>query len=95
MGTCAVYILTNPTRTVLYIGMTTDLSSRIDAHKLSAVEGFAKKYNCKTLVYFEVTPDRDTALFREKQLKGWTRAKKNALITSSNPRWLDLSHTIT
>lgn len=95
MTTCAVYILTNPSHSVLYIGMTTDASRRLETHKSGALDGFAKKYNCRVLIYFEAVSDRDTALYREKQLKGWTRAKKEALISGANPHWIDLSHTIT
>jgi len=87
---CGVYILASPTNNVLYIGMSTQLPERIQQHKDKLVPGFASKYNCVKLVYFESTSDRDTALFREKQLKGWTRARKAELVTSKNPKWEDL-----
>lgn len=85
-----VYILTNPSHT-LYIGMTNDLVRRIYEHKHKLIKGFTSKYNIAQLVYFERTPDVRTAIEREKQLKGWLRAKKIALIEAQNPYWQDLS----
>ena len=86
-----VYILTNTYNTVLYIGVTNNLERRLYEHKNKLVEGFTKKYNLHKLVYFDTTTDVRSAIEREKQLKGWTRAKKNALIEEANPDWLDLS----
>ncbi|MCQ2573883.1 MAG: GIY-YIG nuclease family protein [Treponema sp.] len=86
-----VYILTNYTNSVMYIGMTNDLTRRINEHKSGLIEGFTKKYHVHKLVYFESTDDVNNAIKREKQLKGWTRAKKNALVETNNPEWKDLS----
>lgn len=86
-----VYILTNYTNSVMYIGMTNDLTRRISEHKSGLIEGFTKKYHVHKLVYFESTEDVNNAIKREKQLKGWTRAKKNALVETVNPEWKDLS----
>ena len=86
-----VYILTNSWRNVLYIGVTGSLQKRIWQHKNKAVPGFTSRYNCDLLVYFEEYDEIDQAIAREKQLKGWTRAKKNALIESKNPKWQDLA----
>lgn len=86
-----VYIITNPVHSVLYIGMTNNLIRRIDEHKRKVVPGFTAKYNCKELVYFESTEDVLSAIEREKQLKGWVRRKKIALIEQMNPNWKDLS----
>ena len=86
-----VYILSNWNDSVLYIGVTGDLQRRLYAHKNHLVKGFSNKYNTHKLVYYEYTGDVRVALDREKQLKGWTRAKKNALINKMNPAWRDLS----
>ncbi|MBS7261059.1 MAG: GIY-YIG nuclease family protein [Treponema sp.] len=75
----------------MYIGMTNDLTRRISEHKSGLIEGFTKKYHVHKLVYFESTEDVNNAIKREKQLKGWTRAKKNALVETVNPEWKDLS----
>ncbi len=85
-----VYILTNRSDT-LYTGVTSNLERRVYEHKNKLVEGFRKKYNLKTLVYFEETSDVRSAIEREKQIKGWTRRKKIALIESANPHRRDLS----
>lgn len=85
-----VYILTNRSRT-LYTGVTNDLIRRVYEHKQKLVPGFTEKYNISRLVYFEETSDVRDAIAREKQIKGWTRAKKIALIESINPEWKDLS----
>lgn len=75
----------------LYIGMTNSIYRRALQHKSGEIEGFASKYRCDRLVYYESFDDVHKAIGREKQLKGWTRAKKIALIESSNPRWEDLA----
>jgi len=85
-----VYIMTNRSRT-LYTGVTSDLERRVYEHKRKLVPGFTAKYRIKQLVYFEVTQDVHAAIAREKQIKGWLRAKKVALIESVNPEWNDLS----
>ena len=87
---CAVYIMTNRSKT-LYTGVTSDLIKRIWQHKQKLVEGFTKKYNISTLVYYELTESIVSAIAREKQIKGWVRAKKIALIESQNLGWKDLS----
>src|SRR5437764_10064842 len=84
-----IYLLSNKRRTVLYTGMCNDLRRRMREHKTGAVRGFTKKYNCDQLVYFEEFDEITDTISREKQIKGWTRAKKNALVTSSNPEWRD------
>ncbi len=85
-----VYILANIHRT-LYIGVTNDLQRRVFEHKNDVVPGFTPKYGIDQLVYFESTNEIHEALAREKQLKGWLRKKKLALIEGMNPRWEDLS----
>ena len=85
-----VYILTNKHNTVLYIGVTNNIERRLYEHKNKLVDGFTKRYNLDKLVYYETTENILTAIEREKQLKGWTRAKKNELIKSLNPEWNDL-----
>ena len=86
-----VYILSNWDDSVLYIGMTNDLTRRLYEHRSHLVDGFTARYNVHKLVYFEYTNDVQSAIEREKQLKGWRRDKKNALISKSNPTWDDLS----
>ncbi|MBQ6852254.1 MAG: GIY-YIG nuclease family protein [Oscillospiraceae bacterium] len=86
-----VYILSNWSDSVLYIGVTSNLSRRLYEHRNHLADGFTKKYNVHKLVYFENTNDVHAAIAREKQLKGWRREKKNALISKSNPQWIDLS----
>ena len=85
-----VYVMTNAVRT-LYIGVTNDLERRAYEHKQKLLDGFTKKYNITMLVYYEETGDASSAIAREKQLKGWRRSKKIALVESFNPRWKDLS----
>ncbi len=85
-----VYILTNPFKSVLYIGMTNNLVRRIWEHKEKLVEGFTKKYNCCELIYFEQTTDVHSCITREKELKAWNRKKKEDLINKENPKWSDL-----
>ena len=75
----------------LYVGMTGYLRTRVYNHKVKLHEGFSSTYNCNRLVWFEHFDDPSNAIAREKQLKGWTLAKKIALITKSNPTWIDLS----
>ena len=88
---CAVYIMANRHRTVLYIGVTSDLAQRLARHRAGThPSSFTKRYNVDRLVYFETGTDIKAAIAREKQLKGWTRAKKVALIDAANPDWNDL-----
>ena len=85
-----VYIMTNHSRT-LYTGVTNDLKRRVYQHKHKLIPGFTSKYNITQLVYFETTTDVKAAIAREKQIKGWLKKKKFALIDSINPQWQDLS----
>lgn len=84
------YILTNINNTVLYIGITNDLVRRVSEHKKKINKGFTSKYNVDRLVYFVIFDFVDLAISREKQLKGFSRVKKDALITKFNSDWLDL-----
>src|SRR5258708_5218781 len=84
-------MLSNRWRNVLYIGVTNSLETRIWQHKAKLVRGFTKDYNCDQLVYFEIYERIEQAIAREKQLKGWRRAKKDALIARMNPELKDLS----
>src|SRR6266496_1138756 len=86
-----VYMLTNKWHNVLYAGSTKSIDARQFQHKEKLHPGFTNKYNCDQLVYVEEFKTREKAEKREKQLKGWTRAKKNALIATMNPEWTDLS----
>jgi putative endonuclease len=85
-----VYILASRSRT-LYTGVTNDLDRRLSEHKLKLVPGFTALYNIDRLVFYEHYGDVRSAIHREKQIKGWTRAKKIALIRSMNSGWCDLS----
>ncbi len=85
-----VYIMTNKSRT-LYTGVTNDLVRRVDEHRQKLVDGFTKRYNIASLAYFESTSDIESAITREKQIKGWLRWRKVALIEAANPTWKDLS----
>jgi len=85
-----IYIMTNRSRT-LYTGVANNLVRRVYEHKQKLIEGFTKKYNITILVYYEATTDIRSAITREKQIKGWRRSKKIALIESANPQWRDLS----
>ncbi len=86
-----VYILTNKHNTTLYIGVTNDLERRMAEHKSGEVPGFTQRYQLNRLMWCEHFRDVRDAIAWEKKLKGWLRAKKNALIEKRNPRWLDLS----
>jgi len=77
----------------LYIGMTNSIYRRALQHKRGDIAGFASEYCCDRLVYYESFDDVYKAIGREKQLKGWRRSKKIALIESKNPRWADLAET--
>jgi putative endonuclease len=85
-----VYILTNPSRT-LYTGITNSIRRRVEEHKRKEIPGFTARYNITRLVYFEVFEDVRNAIAWEKKIKGWTRAKRVALIESKNPKWDDLT----
>jgi len=86
-----VYILASKKNGTLYIGMTNSLVRRMVEHKSGLIKGFTQKYNVNMLVYYEETNYVNNAIAREKQLKGWTRKKKIALIESVNPNWDELS----
>jgi putative endonuclease len=88
-----VYILTSRTGT-LYVGVTGYLGTRIIQHKIDSIEGFTKKYKVHRLVYYESYEYVQTAIRREKQLKGWRQEKKIALIVKMNPRWRDLAENL-
>lgn len=93
-GGCA-YIITNSTHTVLYIGVTSDLYSRIFEHREKKYpESFSARYNCYKLVYFEQFISIEEAIAKEKQLKNWKRAWKINLINGINPNWDDLYFTL-
>jgi len=85
-----VYVLTNWNNKVMYIGVTGNLQQRIYQHKNKLIDGFTKKYNIEKLVYYEVCEDVMSAITREKQLKNWTRKKKDRLVKTANPEWKDL-----
>jgi putative endonuclease len=86
----AVYIVASKRNGTLYAGVTTDLLQRGLDHREGRFEGFAKKYGCKTLVWWEQHDDINDAIVRETRIKGWKRDWKLALIEKSNPQWLDL-----
>ena len=84
-----LYIITNYTKTTLYIGVTNDLRRRVREHDENAIKsiGFTGKYNCRYLIYWERYSKMAYAINREKQIKKWRREKKNKLITEFNPKW--------
>jgi putative endonuclease len=89
--TNCVYILTNKINTVLYTGVTSNLVKRLSEHRTAGNKDFVFRYKAFKLVYFECGGDIMSAISREKQIKGGSRAKKIALINSINPEWRDLS----
>jgi putative endonuclease len=92
MKTYVVYILSNATR-MLYVGVTNDIDRRVWEHKNKLIPGFTARYRLDSLVHFESFSDIRAAMKREKELKGWLRSKKLALIGSTNPEWMDLAAT--
>ena len=86
-----VYIITNQSNKVLYIGVTNDIHRRLEEHRLGVNDGFSKKYVLNKLVFCEKHDNPEEAIAREKQLKKWIRKKKETLISSVNPDWEDLS----
>ena len=86
-----VYFLTNSHKNVLYTGVTNNIGKRIHEHKNGALDGFTKKYNVDQLIYFEIFAEIEYAINREKQIKRWSRKKKDQLINKANPTWKDLS----
>ena len=85
-----VYIITNKNNTVLYTGVTSNLKKRVWQHKEKTLPGFASKYNCAKLVYYEIFPEMTDAIAKEKQIKAGSRKKKEELIKAINPNWDDL-----
>jgi len=85
-----IYIMTNKSNTVLYTGVTKDLKRRVFEHKEKLIDGFTKRYNIIKLVYYEIFRDIESAILREKQIKGGSRAKKITLVNSMNSAWKDL-----
>ncbi|MGZ5861642.1 MAG: GIY-YIG nuclease family protein [Croceibacterium sp.] len=85
-----VYILTNVKRNVMYVGVTNNLENRIAEHSDGRGGAFTRKYRLNTLVYAEEFQYIDEAIAREKEIKGWRRSKKDALVEASNPTWADL-----
>ncbi|MBO5323364.1 MAG: GIY-YIG nuclease family protein [Oscillospiraceae bacterium] len=86
-----VYILSNNNNNVIYTGVTNDLIRRVYEHKNHLdKKSFTSRYNVENLVYFEVVSDIEVAIQREKQIKSWSRERKNKLIASKNPNWIDL-----
>jgi len=94
VGDYYTYILTNKTRSVLYIGMTNGLMKRVLQHRAGHTNGFSRRYHCNRLVYFEHYSKPSEAIAREKQLKGWRRNKKEDLIALRNPRWEDMAVSV-
>ena len=85
-----VYMMTNQYRNVLYTGVTNDLIRRVYEHRNHLIkDSFTARYHITKLVYFEATEDIKSALEREKQIKSWKRARKDALVESQNPTWED------
>jgi putative endonuclease len=86
-----VYMMTNRSRVVLYTGITNSLMRRVWQHQNGEIGGFTKSYKVDRLVYYERFNDPRDAIAREKEIKAWRRAKKNALVETMNPKWADLS----
>ena len=97
MNNYFVYITTNPRKTTLYVGVTNDLQRRVYEHfenRGRPERGFAAKYNCYNLIYFEKHEDINQAIYREKEIKKWRREKKENLIRSFNSNWNFLNKEI-
>ena len=90
MYTYCVYILTNVTRNVMYVGVTNDLGKRVAEHRAGMGSAFTRQYRVNTLVYAEEYQQIEDAIVREKQIKGWRRSKKDALVEAANPTWAEL-----
>jgi len=91
-----IYIITNASKTVLYIGMTNDIVRRLQEHydNRGQMKTFAGRYNCYTLVFYEICESPSLAIQREKELKKWSRKKKEALIETQNPKWHSLNRNV-
>ena len=95
MANMYVYILTNDHKNVMYVGVTNDLVRRVYEHKNHLIRNsFTARYNAHRLVYYEYTNNPEAAIEREKQIKGWNRARKNKLVESRNLNWDDLYENI-
>ena len=90
MFTYYVYILTNIKRNVMYVGVTNDLGKRVAEHRAGSGGAFTRQYRVNTLVYAVEHQQIEDAIVREKQIKGWRRSKKDALVEAANPTWADL-----
>ncbi|MBE7186612.1 MAG: GIY-YIG nuclease family protein [Methylobacterium mesophilicum] len=91
----AVYMMASKRNGTIYAGVTSDLIRRVTEHRTGAVEGFSRRYGCKTLVWFDMADTMEAAIGREKQIKAGSRARNIALIEAANPQWRDLYPTIT
>lgn len=90
MNSSWIYIMTNANNTVLYVGVTSNLNQRVRQHKAKELEGFTARYNITKVIYVEQYADIRNAIEREKQIKSWSRRKKEELIATLNPSWRDL-----
>ena len=90
----AVYILANKRNGTLYTGVTSNLVKRVWEHQNDMVEGFTKRYSVHRLVWYEVHETMESAILKEKRIKGWKRTWKLELIETDNPHWQDLYHNI-
>ncbi|MDP2332447.1 MAG: GIY-YIG nuclease family protein [Reyranella sp.] len=90
MYTYYVYILTNVKRNVMYVGVTNNLENRVAQHRDGKGGAFTRRYRVNTLVYAEEYQQVEDAIAREKEIKGWRRSKKDALVKTVNPSWTDL-----
>ena len=86
----AAYIMASKRNGTLYTGVTSGLVQRVWQHRAGVVDGFTKRYGCKLLVWYEACDTMEQAIFREKQIKAGSRAKKLELIEAGNPEWRDL-----
>jgi putative endonuclease len=82
--------LTNTSNNVIYVGVTNDLKRRCYEHKQKKIKGFTQKYNVDKLIYYEIFDSIELAILREKQIKGYSRSKKDSLINGINPEWKEL-----
>jgi len=89
-----VYVMAKAKNSTFYVGMTSNLQKRVWEHKEELADGFTKRYGIKTLVYFEIFDDPESAIRREKRLKRWPRAWKIKVIEEKNPEWKDLYEDI-
>lgn len=90
----AVYIMANKRNGTLYTGVTSQLPQRVCQHREGMADGFTKRYGCKMLVWYEIAPTMESAIMREKRIKGGSRARKLTLIEEMNPEWRDLYEDI-